>query len=128
MDIKYTIILVMLIALIGISFIKPIAPLGGGSPNLVDTFTQSTTTAATSGTSVILATNSARKYAIIRQMSPTAADVVYLSFGSATATTAHYPLRQYETYIINTENLYFGQVKALASSSGAVLMSITEAK
>jgi hypothetical protein len=104
------------------------ANLGGGSINLVDTFTQSTSSANTAGTSTIMAVNSARKFALIRNMSPTAADVVYLSFGSATATNAMYPLRQYETYTINTENLYFGQVKALASSSGAVTVSITEAK
>jgi len=75
---------------------------------------------------VIMASSSARSYAIIKN--DEAVVDIYIHLGDATATLANsHRLKPTESFVIDGNNLYRGRITAFASSATATAISILEA-
>jgi len=98
----------------------------GSTPaRIMDTWSQSTSTIATSGLNTVVSANTARRYLIIQNLDGT--NFAYLHFGTATSTGANsYKLAAGESYIISSDNLYLGKITGLADTA-SVDLAITEA-
>lgn len=101
---------------------KPMPSLGSLETSNLTTFTHSTTSIAATGKNTVLAANSARSYAIIRNTSSTA--VCYLTFADTTSTSAGYYLVNAE-YKIDYTNQYKGKITGICSP--AMTLQLIEA-
>ena len=124
-------LLFTLILIIGIAvgswftFTSQPTTLGSAGSRLLDTWSQSTSTIATSGLNTVVNPNTARRYLVIQNLDGT--NFVYLHFGTATSTGANsYKLTAGEEFVISADNLYLGKITGLADTA-SVDLAITEA-
>jgi len=100
---------------------KPAPSFGSMVDNEIGTMTHSSSSIPATGKNTILASNSARNYAIIQNVSTTA--TCYIHFGDATSTVNDYILKG-DSYIIDTSNRYTGKITGHCSPS--VYLQIVE--
>lgn len=123
----YTLILIVGIAVgMWFTFANQTTTLGGGYGTvLLNTWSQTTSTVATSGLNTVVSANTGRRYLNVQNLDGT--NFVYLHFGTATSTSANsIKLTAGESYTFNKDNLYLGAITALADTASVDLV-ITEA-
>lgn len=112
---------IMLGLLIFLVINKPAPSFGSMVDNEIGTITHSSSSIPATGKNTVLASNSARNYAIIQNVSSTA--TCYIHFGDATSTNNDYILKG-DSFVIDTSNRYTGKITAHCSPS--VYLQIVE--